>query len=331
MPSDGLQDRAEWVGLAERIARPVLTALANGKLKQTMPVEVGPGATVKDRARVTHLEALGRLLTGLAPWLELPADQTDEGRLRAELGELALRAIESGTDPKSPDYLNFSEKGQPLVDAAFLSHALLRAPTHLWESLPKPARDNVVACLKQTRVTQPGENNWVLFAAMVEAMLHRAGEPIVVERVDHALTKHEEWYQGDGVYGDGPHFHWDYYNSFVIQPMLLDVLAVLGDERPAWGAMRAAVVARARRYAAIQERMISPEGTFPPIGRSLAYRVGVFQLLGQMALRHDLPEHVSPSQVRCGLSAVIRRMMNGCRASCRVRDARRHQGSEHTE
>ena len=33
------------------------------------------------------------------------------------------------------------------------------------------------------------------------------------------------WYKGDGVYGDGPPFHWDYYNSFVIQPMLLNILA----------------------------------------------------------------------------------------------------------
>jgi hypothetical protein len=29
---------------------------------------------------------------------------------------------------------------------------------------------------------------------------------------------------------------------------------------------------RARRYAAVLERMIAPDGSFPPIGRSLAYR-----------------------------------------------------------
>jgi hypothetical protein len=36
---------------------------------------------------------------------------------------------------------------------------------------------------------------------------------------------------------------------------------------------------RAKRYAAVQERMIGPDGTFPPIGRSLAYRCGAFHLL----------------------------------------------------
>jgi hypothetical protein len=169
--------------------------------------------------------------------------------------------------------------------------------------------DNVVAALKSTRVIRPGENNWLLFAAMVEAQLHLAGEPIVPERVDHALMAHMQWYKGDGAYGDGAQFHWDYYNSFVIQPMLLDVLDVLGDQRKEWAAMRKPVAARARRYAAVQERLISPEGTYPPIGRSLAYRCGVLQLLGQIALRHDLPEHLAPGQVRCAMNAVIGRVM----------------------
>ena len=66
--------------------------------------------------------------------------------------------------------------------------------------------------------------------------------------------------------------------------------------------------ARARRYAAIQERLISPEGTFPAIGRSLTYRYGAFQHLAEMALRHQLPAGVHPAQVRCALTAVMSRM-----------------------
>jgi len=65
---------------------------------------------------------------------------------------------------------------------------------------------------------------------------------------------------------------------------------------------------RAQRYALIQERLISPEGTYPPIGRSLAYRYGAFQLLAQMALQHKLPQGLTPAQVRAGLNAVIRRV-----------------------
>src|SRR5204863_7466797 len=128
-------------------------------------------------------------------------------------------------------------------------------------------------------------------------------------RVDYALRQHEQWYKGDGAYGDGPEFHWDYYNSFVIHPMLVDVLAACGDESPAWKEIAAREQARATRYAAVQERLIGPDGSFPPIGRSIAYRCGAFHLLAQTALRRALPDGVSPAQVRSALTAVIRRSM----------------------
>ena len=126
-------------------------------------------------------------------------------------------------------------------------------------------------------------------------------------RVDYALRQHDQWYKGDGLYGDGPDFHWDYYNSFVIHPMLLDVLDACKDEMPAWQDLASREVQRARRYAAIQERLIAPDGSFPPIGRSIAYRFGAFHLLAQIALRRALPDDVSPAQVRGALTAVIRR------------------------
>ena len=74
--------------------------------------------------------------------------------------------------------------------------------------------------------------------------------------------------------------------------------------------MRAPVLARARRHAAVQERLIGPDGTFPAIGRSIAYRAGAFQLLAQIALRRALPEGVAPGQVRAALSAVLLRTLD---------------------
>ena len=61
------------------------------------------------------------------------------------------------------------------------------------------------------------------------------------------------------------------------------------------------------RYAEQQERMISPEGTYPVMGRSICYRVGVFHALAHAALIHQLPKTVKPAQVRCALTAVITR------------------------
>ena len=53
----------------------------------------------------------------------------------------------------------------------------------------------------------------------------------------------------------------------------------------------------------------SPDGSFPAIGRSIAYRCGAFHLLAQLALRRELPEGVSPAQARGALGAVIRRTL----------------------
>ena len=76
-----------------------------------------------------------------------------------------------------------------------------------------------------------------------------------------------------------------------------------------WNNLREELLRRARRFAIIQERFIAPDGTFPPIGRSLAYRCGAFQHLAVMALRRDLPPELAPAQVRGALGAVIRRTL----------------------
>src|SRR5881409_2325392 len=89
--------------------------------------------------------------------------------------------------------------------------------------------------------------------------------------------------------------------------MLVDVLDACKDESPAWKDLAVREQQRARRYAAVQERLIAPDGSFPPIGRSIAYRCGAFHLLAQTALRRALPDGVSPAQVRSALTAVIRR------------------------
>ena len=303
-PRTGAADRELWISAARRLADPVLTHLAAGTLKATMPVEQAAGA---DRRNVTHLEALGRLVAGIAPWLELSAAGGADAALPAKYADLTRRAIARAVDPASPDFLNFNKGGQPLVDAAFLAQGLLRAPQALLQALGAPVAAQLVAAFESTRTITPGFNNWLLFSATVEAALAKLGARWDRMRVDYALRQHEQWYKGDGVYGDGPVFHWDYYNSFVIQPMLIDVLDVCRDEMPAWKEMAAKVERRAVRYAAILERLIAPDGTFPAVGRSIAYRFGAYQSLAQMALRRTLPDGVTPAQVRAAMTAMIAR------------------------
>ena len=299
--------REYWLGMLDRVCRPVLAALSARELTARMPVETAPGAS--NRRKVTYLEALGRTLAGIAPWLENGEATGDEGKLLAEYRTLSLSAVRAAVDPASPDYMHFGVDNQNIVDASFLALAVLRAPRQLQQQMPAAVRKQLAEALRKTRPLTPAFNNWLLFSAQIEACLYALGEEWDRARVDYALREHAAWYVGDSVYGDGPQFHWDYYNSFVIHPYLLQLMDTMAGQQAAWAAMKESIQKRARRYAEIQERLINADGSYPVAGRSIAYRCGAFHLLADIALRQTLPPEVSPAQVRCGLGAVIARTL----------------------
>jgi hypothetical protein len=299
------RQRAYMVKTMLRIADPVLSALSKNELRKTMPVESKTSQAVK----FTHLEAFGRTLAGISPWLALGADDSSEGKLRGKYIAMSLLAIKNATDSTSPDFLNFNKNGtQPLVDAAFLSQALLRAPEQLWKPLDQQTKNNVIAALKSSRVIKPFENNWLLFSAMVEVALLKFEGNCDRSRVDYAVKQHLLWYKGDGIYGDGANFHWDYYNSFVIHPMFLEVLKTLNEEG-VHDFNDKLPLQRAIRYAEIQERLIANDGTYSPLGRSITYRFGAFQLLSKIALMGALPPNISPQQVRFALYTMVKKQI----------------------
>ena len=169
---------------------------------------------------------------------------------------------------------------------------------------------NLATALAASRVITPGFSNWLMFSTSVEAALALMGQPWDAMRIDYALRQHQQWYLGDGTYGDGPSYHWDYYNSFVIQPMLLDVTRSIAAQDRRWESMRPDVVKRAVRYAAVQERLIATDGTFPVVGRSIAYRCGAFQTLAQIAWWKELPPPLTGAQVRSALTEVMRKTLD---------------------
>jgi hypothetical protein len=301
-------DRAYFLGILESIASPVLENLSRRGLKRAMPVEAADPAA---RGRFTHLEAFGRVLSGVAPWLSATGLGPAEAARQQRFVALAQASLDAATDPASPDFMNFASGDQPLVDTAFMAQGILRAPQVLWLGLDERVRRQVVGALKASRaIATPTRNNWVLFAAMVEAALHMMGEATVQARFEDCVHRMLGWYKGDGAYGDGETFHFDYYNSFVIHPMLLDSMGVVQEKDPAFVPLRQAELERARRFAEVLERLIAPDGTFPSIGRSTTYRCGAFHALAQVALMRELPERLKPAQVRTALAAVIRKSMS---------------------
>src|SRR5699024_9502712 len=175
-------------------------------------------------------------------------------------------------------------------------------------------KNNIIKALKSTRVITPYNSNWLLFSAIVEAGILKFTGTCDMAPVDKAIDSHLKWYVGDGTYGDGSVYHWDYYNSYVIQPMFLEVLHELIEadvpNKEKYEKDYKLVLKRARRYAYIQESLISPIGTYPPLGRSLAYRFGAFQLLSKIALMQKLPKDVKPQEVRAALYTVIKRQLS---------------------
>jgi len=308
----GAQDREYWVNLLYKISSPVILNLSHSTLKKNMPVEVPPGQKPDFFKRVTYLEAVGRTMAGVAPWLALPDDDTKEGQMRKTLRTALLKGIANGVDPANPDYLNFRTESQPIVDAAYMAQAFLRAPKALWEPLDAVTKARIAEEFKALRTRSGAYNNWLLFAGINEVFLLSIGEQADPVRIEFAKRKILEWYQGDGWYSDGPSFSMDYYNSYVIHPMLVDFFKVLSDKKRVPVEMYDTAVKRMTRYSEFSERIISPEGTYPAMGRSVTYRTAVFQALGQVALMNKLPSQISPAQVRSGVTTVMHRMFDQC-------------------
>ena len=101
--STGLQDRQYWLSVMERLAMPVLGHLSRHELRKAMPVETG-GDAAKLR-QYTHLEAISRLLVGLAPWMAASGLEGQEARLQRKLVGLAQVSLDAATDPQALERL----------------------------------------------------------------------------------------------------------------------------------------------------------------------------------------------------------------------------------
>lgn len=308
-PSNGLADRKLWLAYMDKVARPVLSNLAEDKLKQNMPVSLAEHIDNKEsRSKVAYLEAFGRTLSGIAPWLNLEGGDPAEVRLRNQYRSWALKAIANAVNPQAKDYLQWSG-GQPLVDASFVALALVRSPW-LWEHLDENVKKQVVDVLKITRNTVPVYSNWILFSGMVEAFFCKydlGDDPVRTEYGIREFTQH--WYVGDGMFSDGMSFHLDYYNSIVIQPYLGVILQVQAEKKKTYQHEEQRVKLIGQRYAEILERLINADGSYPVIGRSIVYRAGAFHHLANMAYAKQLPASLPPAQVRCALTAVIKKTL----------------------
>ena len=308
-------DREYWCEQAYKMAQPVLENMAKGELQKNMKTEFSPSFDNRNR-KVAYMECFGRLMAGIAPWLALPADDTPEGQQRRQLREWALQAYKNSVDPESPDYLVWGAAGQNLVDAAYIAESFIRAYDALWVPLDQTTKDRYIKEFKKLRSIEPPYTNWFLFSSTIESFIAKAVGLREYDdfRVMMTIRKVEEWYVGDGWYADGPVFAFDYYSSYVFHAMYLETLQNMIDAkantRLEYQKYYDRALKRAQKFAIILERFISPEGTFPVIGRSTPYRLAAMQPLALMAWYQKLPQDLSNGQVRAALTQVMHRMFD---------------------
>ena len=308
-------DREYWCEQAYKMAQPVLENMAKGELQKNMKTEFSPSFDNRNR-KVVYMETFGRLMAGIAPWLALPADDTPEGQQRRQLREWALQAYKNSVDPESPDYLVWGAAGQNLVDAAYIAESFIRAYDALWVPLDQTTKDRYIKEFKKLRSIEPPYTNWFLFSSTIESFIAKAVGLREYDdfRVMMTIRKVEEWYVGDGWYADGPVFAFDYYSSYVFHAMYLETLQNMIDAkantRLEYQKYYDRALKRAQKFAIILERFISPEGTFPVIGRSTPYRLAAMQPLALMAWYQKLPQDLSNGQVRAALTQVMHRMFD---------------------
>lgn len=301
-------DRQVWADLCYKISQPVLENMSKGNFQKDFPLELSPTWDGRD-TKVAYLETFARLMAGISPWLALPDDGTPEGKQRKQLHEWAIQAYKNAVDPNSPDKITWlTNTSQPLCDASYLVESFMRAPEATWGQLDEITKKRYIEGLKSLRTIRPAYNNWLLFRAMVEVFFMSIGEDVDEYALSVGLQKMSEWYLSDGWYSDGPEYAMDYYNSYVMHPMMVEVVEMCKKHKFSTPISLDLAVKRMNRFNTILERFISPEGAYPAVGRSVIYRMGAFQTLAMSAWKYGLPKDLTNGSVRSALTCVMKRM-----------------------
>lgn len=301
-------DRQVWADLCYKISQPVLENMSKGNFQKDFSLELSPKWDGRD-TKVAYLETFARLMAGISPWLALPDDGTPEGKQRKQLHEWAIQAYKNAVDPNSPDKITWlTNTSQPLCDASYLVESFMRAPEATWGQLDEVTKKRYIEGLKSLRTIRPAYNNWLLFRAMVEVFFMSIGEDVDEYALSVGLQKMSEWYLSDGWYSDGPEYAMDYYNSYVMHPMMVEVVEMCKKHKFSTPISLDLAVKRMNRFNTILERFISPEGAYPAVGRSVIYRMGAFQTLAMSAWKYGLPKDLTNGSVRSALTCVMKRM-----------------------
>ena len=220
----------------------------------------------------SSVEGVVRPLWGLVPLAMGGGDTTHWPVLR--------RAISEGVDPAHPNYWGPAhDYSQRCVEMAALGMTLMLLPEEGWYPFPDKDRENLVTWIEEIQRVELVDNNWLFFAILVQEGLRRIGRADLVDDSLQAryLARIEEWYLGDGWYGDGPELPIDHYNGFALHfyALLYAQYAVSPDPD-----LCRRFRQRAGLFAIDFAQWFAETGETVMVGRSLIYRFAVAAFWG---------------------------------------------------
>lgn len=291
-------DREFWVNQMVRVAHPVLYYMAKDSLRVKLP------SFQNDENAC--LEAFGRTFCGISRWLNLETT-SDEDSLRQKYFRYSVQGIYNGFNSNSSDCFNFDKGLQPLVDAAYLAQGLLRCDK-VWNSLDEKIQYTIIEKFKELRRIEPFGNNWLLFASMLETFIYDKTNQCDEDRLFDGINSFiYGFYVGDGFYGDGNDFFINYYNSYVIHPMLLDILITLKNDGINIDECLDLEMKRCQRYVQFLERQIMEDGSIPVYGRTVTCRLGMLNAMSEFVCVSDYVPRITMGQIRTAMTSVLKR------------------------
>jgi len=271
-------------------------------------IKRSPNDNNKRDTNLGYLECFSRIFSGISPWLVLEKINDDYEYNKQQLIMSYILTCFENLFQYLDEKMNLFIYDQSIVESAFICYGFIISKNKIWKKLTDNSKNKLISLFKKVRFLfkeNHKNNNWYLFHGIIESFFKIINIDYDNNFVQKMIINVNSWYCGDGFYSDGPSkFKMDYYNSYVIQPFYIEVLKIFKSE------LVDIAIVRSLRFSEFLERIIGEDGTFPPLGRSIVYRFGVFHLLSYCIYNKTISNDHCYGQLRYALTKVLNKIIN---------------------
>jgi hypothetical protein len=288
-----------WIKYFNKIINPIFNNFNKNNFQEEFIKNAEYGNYWDKRPKEwSFMELICRILVGLSFHLEK----------NKELFNQSIKIIYRIFDEQDKLFINWihnKENRQPMVEIAYLCQTFLNCPK-LWQEIK--IKNKILKTMEMISLIEPYQNNWILFETLILIFLQKNNiitDKIKNNKIYQNLEQFDKLYIGDGWYSDGKSFMFNYYNSFVIYPFLLQIHLELKHPK------LKIIIERMQLQTIFLEKFIHPDGTFPIFGRSPVYRLACFNCLTYLIYYNLLPKELNYGNIRELLTKIIINFFEG--------------------